>query len=88
MTAIVWMMLGFSSVSGLMLISDWVRAHRPSVYFGRRPELQVRVNAPAWALEEVQSVQAAERLSQLGAAATPRPCLGGGSWLQRWAEAV
>jgi hypothetical protein len=64
MTTLVWMMLGFSAVSGLMLISDWVRTHRPSLFLGGRPERRSTVNAPAWALEELKFLRAAERLAQ------------------------
>lgn len=87
MTTLMWMMLGFSSVSGLMMMSDWIRAHRPSLFLGQS-ELRVRVNAPAWALEELQVVHAAERLMQGGPSALPQACLSGDLRPQRYAEAA
>ena len=64
MVAMVWMTLGFSAVSGLMLISDWVRVHRPSLFFNDRRRARFTAGAPAWSREDVRFVRAAERVAQ------------------------
>jgi hypothetical protein len=87
MSTLVCIMLGFSSVSGLMLISDWIRTHRPSMFLGQS-DLRVRVNAPEWALQELQFVSAAERLMQVEASVLPHARLSGDLRPQRCAEAA
>ena len=65
MAAMVWMAFGFSCVSGVMLVSDWIRVRRPVHLLRRRPALQSRPTAPAWAVEELKFVRATDRLSQV-----------------------
>jgi hypothetical protein len=62
MAAIVWMAFGFACVSGVMVVSDWIKVRRP-FHMGRRPELQSTVTAPTWALEDLKFLWAAERLT-------------------------
>jgi hypothetical protein len=72
---ILCVVLGTALVMAAMRVSDRFMIQRYSVFLGRGTELQPVVNAPAWALEELKFIRAAERLTQVDAVDVSHSCV-------------